>query len=110
MSDECDHFESKAALKIAKKNVEKYYSVVGIMERWQESLELFEHYIPAYFKNAKQIYNGNYKNDKSKINRNSFRQETPEYIRNRIAANFTLELEFYEFCKQRFQQQLLAVQ
>ena len=110
MSDKCDQFENKIALKIAKNNVEKYYAVVGILERWQESLQLFEYYVPAYFKNAQEIYNGAYQNDPTKINKNDFRKETPNYIKNMIAENFTLELEFYEFCKQRFHRQLLAVQ
>ena len=91
-------------------NVEKYYAVVGIMERWQESLELFEHFVPSYFENAKQVYNGVYKEDLVKINKNSFKPETPKYIKKIIAANFTLELEFYEFCKQRFQRQLLITE
>ena len=109
MKDECEEFESKSALKIAKNNVEKYFAVVGILEKWQESLKLFEHFVPAYFKNVKQIYNGDYKNDRSKINENNIKQETPEYIKKMIAVNFTLELEFYEFCKQRFYKQLLIV-
>ena len=110
MKDECEEFESKSALKIAKNNVEKYFAVVGILEKWQESLNLFEHFVPAYFKNVKQIYNGDYKNDRSKINENNIKQETPEYIKKIIAVNFTLELEFYEFCKQRFYKQFLIVE
>ena len=42
MSSKCENFESEEALKIAKTNVEKYYAVVGILERWQESLQLLE--------------------------------------------------------------------
>ena len=61
MSYDCENFESHSALRIAKNNVEKYFAVVGVMERWQESLQLFEHYVPAYFKNARKIYNGRYK-------------------------------------------------
>ena len=49
MNRECDEFGSEKALKIAKAHVEKYYSVVGIIEKWQESLQLLEHYVPSYF-------------------------------------------------------------
>ena len=42
MSSKCNNFASEEALKIAKTNVEKYYAVVGILERWQDSLQLFE--------------------------------------------------------------------
>ena len=109
MSKHCEKYESESALEIAKSNVERYFAVVGIMERWQESLQLLEHYVPAYFKNARTIYNGAYKNNKENVNRNNFKQETPQYIKDIISENFTKELEFYEFCKQRFQQQLLAI-
>ena len=42
MSSKCENFESQEALKIAKTNVEKYYVVVGLLEKWQESLQLLE--------------------------------------------------------------------
>ena len=109
MSDDCDRFEIHDALKIAKDNVRKHFAVVGILERWQETLQLLEHYVPAYFKNARQIYNGAFKMDKSKMNKNNFKYRTPDYIKKIVSANFTLELDFYEFCKQRFQQQLLTI-
>ena len=44
------------------------------------------------------------------FNKNNFKYKTPEYIKKIVSVNFTLELEFYEFCKQRFQRQLLAIQ
>ena len=110
MSEDCEEFGSDKALEIAKTHVEKYFAVVGIMERWQESLKLFENYIPAYFKDARKIYNGRYKRNKDNINKNNFKYYVPEYIKNVIAKNFTKELEFYDFCKQRFQKQLLAIQ
>ena len=111
MSDDCDSFESSSALKIAKNNVEKYFAVVGIMERWQESLQLFEHYVPAYFRNARKIFNSTYKRNTYKldININDVKPKTPEYIKKIVSMNFTLELEFYEFCQQRFHRQLLAI-
>ena len=42
MNSKCNNFASEEALKIAKTNVEKYYAVVGILERWQDSLQLLE--------------------------------------------------------------------
>ena len=110
MSVECDKFASQKALKIAKAHVEKYYAVVGILERWEESLQLFEHYVPAYFRNARKIFNGVYKTNEKNYNRNDIKFHTPAYIKDIVAKNFTQELEFYEFCKQRFQKQLLAIQ
>ena len=105
---ECDIFENPKALEIAKYNVENYYSVVGILEKWQETLQVFESYLPAYFKDVKKVYK-EYMNEKI-VNSNNIKPKIPQYIKDRIAANFTMEIEFYEFCKQRFYKQLLAIQ
>jgi len=105
---ECDIFDSRKALEIAKYNVENYYSVVGILEKWQETLQVFESYLPAYFKDVRKVYK-EYMNEKI-VNSNNIKPKIPQYIKDRIAANFTMEIEFYEFCKQRFHKQLLAIQ
>ena len=55
MSSKCDNFESEEALKIAKTNVEKYYAVVGILERWQESLQLLEVHPCSYIQKVFSI-------------------------------------------------------
>ena len=41
-------------MKEAKKNVEKYYAVVAVAEEMENSMKVFEEYIPKYFKNALQ--------------------------------------------------------
>ena len=50
MSSKCENFESEEALKIAKTNVEKYYAVVGLLEKWQESLQLLEVHLCSIIK------------------------------------------------------------
>ena len=56
---ECEKFESKIALRIAKNNVEKYFAVVGIVERFEETIKLFEYYVPAFFRNATNVWKAN---------------------------------------------------
>ena len=46
---ECDEFGSEAALSIAKRNVEKYFAVVGVLELLDLSLEVLENYVPRFF-------------------------------------------------------------
>ena len=70
--------------------------------------QLIHRYVKSTFWRA--IYNGNYKSSYKNYNRNDFKFHTPNHIKNIVAQNFTQELEFYEFCKQRFQKQLLAIQ
>merc|ERR1712008_62529 len=107
MKPECDIFGSEDGLKLAKSNVEKYYSVVGILEKWNESLQVMEHYIPRFFKNAGKTYK-DYMKDKPR-NKNNIKQKVSKEIKNQIGVNFTVEIEFYEFCKQRFYKQYLAI-
>ena len=56
MSKVCDDFGSPEALELAKRNVERYYSVVGVVEKMSESLQVLENYVPAYFQYARKIY------------------------------------------------------
>ena len=46
------------ALRRAKINLQRYYTLVGIAERFDESVALLEILIPAYFKGARQLLHG----------------------------------------------------
>ena len=107
MGPECNYFESEEALATAKKNVEKYFAVVGILEQMQKSLQVFEDYVPRYFANARKIYKDMMR--EKHVNKNQYKPYTPNYIRSLIAPNFTLEIDFYEFCKQRLNKQFLTI-
>ena len=43
-------FNNKEVLDAAKANVENYYSVVGVTEMFDETLEVLEHQLPFFFK------------------------------------------------------------
>ena len=47
---------TEVALRRAKENVEKHYAVVGVLEELIKTLTVLEHYIPRYFKGAKDVY------------------------------------------------------
>ena len=103
----CDVFGSREALELAKSNVEKYYSVVGVLELWNETLQTLEHYIPFFFKDATKAYKEIIGN--RIVNKNQSKPKVPKFIKDAIAKNFTVELEFFEFCKQRLYKQYLAI-
>lgn len=44
----------------AKRNVEKYYSVIGVLEEMDITLKVLENYIPRFFTGANQVYYGKY--------------------------------------------------
>merc|ERR1712117_22220 len=106
--DECTGFNTEIAMRKAKENVEKHYAVVGLLEDLNKPLTVLEHYVPRFFKGALDTY---YKEIKtfSKINRNTYKPTVPEEVKDIVRRNFTRELEFYDFCKQRLHKQYLAL-
>ena len=59
------------------------------------------HIINKYFTDQIQKY--------SKINRNIYKPSTAEATKDIVRKNFTRELEFFDFCKQRLHKQYLAL-
>ena len=51
----CRKFNSQEAFEIAKSNVEKYFTVVGITEQMQDSVTVMEAKLPKFFKGAVDI-------------------------------------------------------
>ena len=56
MNSKCMEFGSLWALNKAISNVEKYYTVVGVLEMHQESLVVMEKLIPEFFDGIQEIY------------------------------------------------------
>ena len=94
-------------LTLAKHNVERYYAVVGVLEKWKETMEVLEAYVPAYYKGAKEVYK-NYFKDQPK-NKNFFKVKASQSVKDLVRANFTTEIEFYNFCRQRLYRQYLTL-
>ena len=44
------------------RNVEKYYWVVGVMEMWEQTLQVLEHKLPGVFAGISKLYEEKYKN------------------------------------------------
>ena len=49
-------FNTEVAMKKAMHNVEKSYAVVGVLEELNKTLTVLEHYVPRFFKGAKDLY------------------------------------------------------
>jgi len=106
--DDCTGFNTEVAMRKAKENVEKHYAVVGVLEELNKTLTVLEHYVPRFFKGAKDVY-WNEVQIFSKINRNIYKPKTAEATKDIVRKNFTRELEFYDFCKQRLHKQYMAL-
>lgn len=44
----------------------------------------------------------------TKINKNNFKPPVSEHVKDIVRRNFTNEIEFYQFCRQRLHKQYLA--
>jgi len=105
--EECTPFNSEGALERAKRSVEQQYAVVGVLEDFNVTLTVFEHYIPRFFRGASQVYYGDM--GLHKVNHNAFKPLVSEAVKDIVRKNFTREIEFYQFCRQRLYRQRLAL-
>ncbi|XP_063235466.1 heparan sulfate 2-O-sulfotransferase pipe [Bacillus rossius redtenbacheri] len=107
-SDDCTPFNTAGALQRAKRAVERHYAVVGVLEDLNSTLTVLEHYVPRFFSGASQVFWGEVDRF-SRINRNLFKPPVSEHVKELVSKNFTREIEFYQFCRQRLHRQLLAL-
>jgi len=96
----CASFNDQWVLQRAKENVEKHYPVVGVLEHLNITLSVAEWVHPNIFKGAQELYYKS-KGVKKFKNRNAFKLPVSDEVKQLLQANFTREIEFYDFCKQR---------
>ncbi|KAJ8942012.1 hypothetical protein NQ314_010242, partial [Rhamnusium bicolor] len=105
---DCLPFNTDGALERAKRAVEQHYAVVGVLEELNTTLTVLENYVPRFFEGASDIY-WNEISRYNPINKNAFKPPVMEEVKDIVKRNFTKEIEFYEFCKQRLHKQYLAL-
>lgn len=54
--DKCQEFGTKFAIRKAKENIDKFYPMVAILEKLEDSIKLAEKLIPQFFMGAWNIY------------------------------------------------------
>ena len=104
----CDDPEDATALQRAKLAVETRYSVVGVVEMREESLEVMEAYLPRWFRNAR------YQDSILKLGKlgtlsNPHPKPSPLVV-TELKVRLKLDFEFYEFVKQRLERQRKKIQ
>ncbi|XP_036336971.1 heparan sulfate 2-O-sulfotransferase pipe-like [Rhagoletis pomonella] len=103
----CLPFNTKLPMQIAMRTVEEEYAVVGTWEDTNVTLSVLENYIPSYFRGAKNMYFMGMQNNIE--NHNPMKPEIGEDIKEMVRKNFTQEIEFYQFCRQRLHKQYFAI-
>merc|ERR1719189_1426253 len=105
----CSGFNTDVALRKAKYNVEKHYAVVGVLEDFNRTLAVLEHYIPKIFKGSLGVYRKMLKSEHPLPNENKHKHPLDKTTRDILQKNFTREMEFYDFCKQRLHRQYMRM-
>ncbi|CAF1332592.1 unnamed protein product [Didymodactylos carnosus] len=105
----CGEVNSFRAFQQAKWNIEKYYTVVGLTEQFDEFLFVLQRLIPRYFRNVYQLYQTE---GKPHLNKQ------PDGYAGRIPVPVTLnklkfllkyDYELYNFVKKRFYEQYMQL-
>ncbi|EDV97963.1 GH14413 [Drosophila grimshawi] len=103
---DCLPFNTPHAVQVAKRNVEVEYAVVGTWEQANLTLTVLEKYVPRYFNHARFLYNLHKLSYSKRYRRYAVDADVLAMVR----RNFTLEYDFYYFCKQHLYKQYLALQ
>lgn len=106
-SEACDDLESDRLYAAAVANVDRYFAVVGVLEYFQESLEVLEAYLPRFFAGARRVMAEN--EAVRHVNRNSHKPFVDPAFKAALAANLTKEIDFYHYCRQRLRKQYAAI-
>ncbi|KAG5891841.1 hypothetical protein JTB14_030147 [Gonioctena quinquepunctata] len=101
----CMVLNNEWALKTAKKNVVRYFPVVGVLEEFNATLEILENKIPYFFKGAQKIY----EKDIMNIRRNNEKPRAPKVMTEKLKKSLIHELDFYEWIRARLFDQLKAL-
>ena len=92
---------SKEALQLAKENVDAYYGVVGLAEELIPSYKLMETTMPQFFANMSAIARTRLEKMKSAFKTHK-KPKPSEKAVTIMKSRLTLEYEFYDFIKYRF--------
>ncbi|EFX88382.1 hypothetical protein DAPPUDRAFT_234511 [Daphnia pulex] len=96
---------SRWALQRAKFIIEHEYSVVGILDKMNETLQVLERYIPRFFAGSSKIY---YSRGYGRRHENRYIKSKPslsEKVLAKLRDSLSDEYELYDFCQQRLYHQ-----
>ena len=88
-------------------NFEKRYAITGVLEHFNESIKVFEAFLPKYFKGSEELFHA-YPELLGK-NKNTFKPKVSNAVRQLLAKNMSKEIEFYHLAKQRLIKQYMSI-
>lgn len=105
--DYCRQRKQKA-LQQAKENILKHFTVVGVLERFDETLKLFEELLPSYFRGVQESY----KLRKELIvekSKTADKKEESDEVKNYLRGKMAVEMELYEFVNKLMDENLKKI-
>lgn len=93
---------SHAALSLAKSNIERFYTWVGILEYFDDSLELLEHNLPSIFHGITELYRTKIRRDRENVTPTDYRSSISNTTRDVLIRLLKPEYELYGFVRKRF--------
>lgn len=104
---DCGRMGSKWALQEAKKNIEAWFPVVGVLENIKMTLRVLEAKIPQFFHGLTSLYY----NELGEPHRNRGHKypKLPPEAAEKLRQSFLLEYDLYNFVKKRLKQQHIQV-
>lgn len=99
--ERCRSGNSEWALHMAKRNVEKFYPVVGILEDLNMTISALENKLPYFFKGAMQIFE-----EKLSVVLPKHGLQMDPIKKDLLKSVLKTEYEFYEWIKKRLTQQI----
>ncbi|XP_043219557.1 heparan sulfate 2-O-sulfotransferase pipe-like isoform X2 [Amphibalanus amphitrite] len=100
----CREFNNRVALQRALENLEKKYAVVGILETLDRSLQVFQAFVPMYFRNAVKLFG------KSPLKSNTNQHEpATAAVEEELASRLWADIELYRFAEQRLYLQYRSI-
>ena len=103
---ECSKLGSRAALQIAKYNVEHNFAVVGLLEHLNETMAVLEHKLPQFFAGASARYRLQQAEHGAQVNKNTVKSSgISDDVRAVMRQRLSNEYELYEYVKQKLLKQ-----
>ena len=100
---ECSYHGSRKALALAKANVERFFIVVGLLERIEDTFKILEADLGCFMKGISKLYVGVVRN-KALVEVNV----SPEAVE-KMKKTLELEYDFYRFIEARLEKRLKSL-
>nr|XP_026692065.1 uronyl 2-sulfotransferase-like isoform X1 [Ciona intestinalis] len=94
------------SLHIAMYNAAKYYTTVGLLEEMENSLKVLEALLPRYFKGIAATLHASKEIEGTKT---LYKKKPSKETETKLRRIFAFEIEFYQFVRERFHQQLFKL-